>query len=76
MSKITVAEAEKIIKPRIQQDRERIWEEIMGCLDADIDTVSGEPSWYLNISIDNITLERIIFGKNGVRISSKKEQGK
>lgn len=76
MNKISIAEAEKIIKPRVKQDRERIWEDIINSPAADIDTVSGEPSWYLSITIDNLTLERIIFGKNGVKVFAKKEGDK
>jgi hypothetical protein len=62
----SVADALKI-------QRNRIWREIINCPDADIDTVSGEPSWYLSINIDNITLEKIIFGKNGVKVFANKE---
>lgn len=61
----------------LEIQRNRIWRDIMNHPDADINTVSGEPSWYLSITIDNLALERIIFGTNGVKLVMNRniEQG-
>lgn len=48
--------------------RNRIWRDIINCPYADIRQVGPDNSWHMNITIDNLTLEKIIFGANGVKL--------
>lgn len=57
-----------ILSDLLEWQRDRIWQEIVTSPSARIELVGLENSWHMNITIDNLTLERIIYGTNGVKI--------